>query len=541
MNLFARPTLLVPRRPATRKVIGIAATLWIFGIASSCLVDVEPSKTSSDDMDETGKKNKKSKKGSGKKSAKQGGSSDHDDDSSAPDKKSSKGKKSAKGSDKPDGNDKPGTKKPDPGKCEVGRERACTEGPDGNLIHYPGGVVLGSCKVGIKTCQKNGTWSACKGAVGPKKMDTCEAGNDDNCNGRPNDHCTCKAGQSQPCGTNTGICEKGEMHCQNDGSWGKCEGEVGPKSFEICDGLNDDNCNGISDQNECTCINGRFRPCGDHFQGLCRRGEEYCVDNGRWSGECEGEIKPRPEICDGLHDENCNGLSDQEECECINDRIELCDIPGGIGDCRLGIRSCRDGKWSYCEPRFPQTQESCNSRYDQHGQATGDEDCDGSINEHNDGYPPLGCLDYMQDLDKDGYGAEGVPTKCFCEGNIQTGYVRATSKAGTDCGDCDRAYSGGWSTHPDRQYGSDQPSECARYLGKLLFDYNCDGREVSIKKGGNEVVRCVGDNESACRNIGGRWLDSVPACGESQKTGDCRWKDSKCEPTLDGGDMRQCL
>jgi hypothetical protein len=52
--------------------------------------------------------------------------------------------------------------------------------------------------------------------VGPAANDTCDPGNDDNCNGSPNDGCVCVNTTTQPCG---GVCD---IQTCASGTWGAC-------------------------------------------------------------------------------------------------------------------------------------------------------------------------------------------------------------------------------------------------------------------------------------------------------------------------------
>jgi len=68
----------------------------------------------------------------------------------------------------------------------IGSTRACgTHAQDG----------IGACKAGSQTCaagagNATAAWGACAGSVGPAASDTCQAGDDSNCNGVKNEGCT---------------------------------------------------------------------------------------------------------------------------------------------------------------------------------------------------------------------------------------------------------------------------------------------------------------------------------------------------------------
>ena len=98
------------------------------------------------------------------------------------------------------------------------------------------------------------------GCGGP---DICGNGTDEDCDGMPDDGCTCTAGAVQACfqgppgRRNVGSCVDGMQTCQGTDEftfWGPCTGGITP-SDEACD-TQDNNCNGCADDNpECCVVN----------------------------------------------------------------------------------------------------------------------------------------------------------------------------------------------------------------------------------------------------------------------------------------------
>ncbi len=60
--------------------------------------------------------------------------------------------------------------------CPAGQQKSCYHGPAGTQ-------GKGSCKAGTSTCQPNGTWGPCAGAVVPRK-EVCGNGVDEDCDGK---------------------------------------------------------------------------------------------------------------------------------------------------------------------------------------------------------------------------------------------------------------------------------------------------------------------------------------------------------------------
>ncbi len=156
--------------------------------------------------------------------------------------------------------------------CNDGETRPCYDGP-------PSTSGVGACLMGTQTCTGNQWVLDCVGEVVPTG-EICASASDANCDGLAgcdDPTCTadvactqaCQDGEARPCyagpgGTmNVGTCRAGTQTCTG-GQWPfDCPGQVLPIN-EICNDLNDHNCNG-------------FRGCDDIF--VCML-DSYC-----W-GEC---------------------------------------------------------------------------------------------------------------------------------------------------------------------------------------------------------------------------------------------------------------
>jgi len=94
-----------------------------------------------------------------------------------------------------------------------------------------------------------------------------------------------------------------------------CAPALADGSEAQCNGLDDD-CDGSVDEG-CPCSTGDVQPCflgppGRRRVGACVDGAQTCMRGGEFAaywGECQGGIRPRQEVCDGL-DNDCNGCPD---------------------------------------------------------------------------------------------------------------------------------------------------------------------------------------------------------------------------------------
>lgn len=375
--------------------------------------------------------------------------------------------------------------------CSFGMSASCKQRENGSTVVFPGGSPQGPCKLGVKTCTSNQTWGPCVGLVGPEPRDRCEIYLDDsNCNGVPNEGCHCRSGQPpRPCGTDIGVCKAGFQYCL-DGLWGSCTGAIGPT----------------------------------------------------------------PERCDGKGlDEDCDGAVDLEDDDCACSGSEpwvSCTIPGRAGDCSLGAQFCVNGVLSECRPRFQADAESCGPpRSDALGTATGDEDCDGRIDETDSASRPIGCHYYMIDRDRDGWGALGAEHLnrrdasfgCFCdlpERLAKLGFVRAPGFefVNKDCADDSE---GGESVHPKQLEFYRKPSGTLervspKWIGGA-FDYNCDGRAEREHEGTKRLDCVFNPDLLVCEwSSNNRFWEAqeTPACGSTVQIPTCRRKSTaEGEPT----------
>lgn len=243
----------------------------------------------------------------------------------------------------------------------------------------------GRCTAGTQTCvvatdRKTSAWGTCTGSIGPAAADACTPGNDDNCNGNPNEGCTCVEGSTQGCGpaAAVGICKKGSQTCTG-AVWGACVGAVLPAARD-CTSTLDNDCDGHPDNTidtVCACASGATQGCGKHpgqdGNGPCKAGSQTCVvavdkKSSAW-GACVGSVGPAAvDGCDPTNDDNCNGTP-HEGCTCVNGTSRGCG-PAAIGICKPGTQICANATWpTTCTGAVTAKARDCTS--------TVDNDCDG--------------------------------------------------------------------------------------------------------------------------------------------------------------------
>lgn len=120
-----------------------------------------------------------------------------------------------------------------------------------------------------------------------------------------------------------GACATGALKCAGGGGL-QCSGPQ-PGAVDCTTPGADANCNGIPDANEqacqpVSCAEGAKQDCYDGpdstdpgplpaTKGICTHGKRTC-SNGLW-GPCQGQVLPRPEVCNGIDDSCTGGTPDQ--------------------------------------------------------------------------------------------------------------------------------------------------------------------------------------------------------------------------------------
>lgn len=178
--------------------------------------------------------------------------------------------------------------------CEPGAVDSCWETPQGAPFEAERPEeILGACLLGERKCGEDGAWASCLGAIAPEAADSCTPGNDANCNGVPNEDCPpCTNDDERGCGLDTGNCQEGTQTC-TDGAWGECAGEIKPAASDRCDTEGDDaNCNGTPNDG-CSCIASQYPKsclqCGTQACDGATGTPGACVGNG--SVRCVGDVK----------------------------------------------------------------------------------------------------------------------------------------------------------------------------------------------------------------------------------------------------------
>ena len=291
----------------------------------------------------------------------------------------------------------------------------------------------GACKVTILACVE-GSPQTCSPLQGTDKDLNCD-GIDEDCDSEIDDDYII----DNNCGI--GLCKVNSTASScNNGIESECQPGQPLDNDSLCNQIDDD-CDGETDE-DCECENGDTQSCGLDI-GECEKGVQTCT-NGYWS-ECDDEIKPTDEICDGK-DNNCDSNTDETWPEVLNSVSTNCD-GNDLDLCKNGTWTCTsDGSSIECK-NDNNIIEICDEI---------DNDCDGQIDE---GYPNLGaeCTEgvgecankgeYECNSNQDGIKCNAVPKseeteKCDsldndCDGDVDEDFTELGEQCTEGLGECE--------------------------------------------------------------------------------------------------------
>lgn len=197
-----------------------------------------------------------------------------------------------------------------PSECEPEEQQVCDTS------------FLGVCAAGVQFCDELGFWSECMQTI-IASPEVCDNKLDDDCNGLAD--CDDEA------------CVEDAV-CQSEPEIipGPYCGDANLDEGEECDDGNTENGDGCSA--DCVvelppeCILEDARICDTGFLGICAVGTQDCDEQGFWS-ECMQNSTSTTEVCDNGSDDNCDGFTDCEDENCLED--VTCQLEPYCGDGNL--------------------------------------------------------------------------------------------------------------------------------------------------------------------------------------------------------------
>ncbi|MSP92899.1 MAG: hypothetical protein EXR79_14035 [Myxococcales bacterium] len=293
---------------------------------------------------------------------------------------------------------------------------------------------------GQQTAKTAGDCADLDPKVGPKQLEWCGNGKDDNCSGTEDDEdaADCTDFYADPdkdgFGVNAGACMCGPNTKYPAAKKGDCDpgdAKVFPGAKETCNGKDDD-CDGKIDEEDGGGCSTFFADAdgdgfGDALKSVCLCKPEFPFVVAV-AGDCnDADVTVSPalkEACNGK-DDNCSGAIDEPGAQGCKDAWT--DTDGdGFGDPTKSACVCKVGapfnaqKGGDCDDTLaqisPLAAEVCNGK---------DDNCAGGVDEAN----AQGCQTWLPDQDGDGYGKSGAG-QCLCKPTAPW-----TAQSGGDCDD----------------------------------------------------------------------------------------------------------
>ncbi|XYI03887.1 MopE-related protein [Sorangium sp. So ce1128] len=240
-------------------------------------------------------------------------------------------------------------------------------------------------------------------------------------------------------------------------------------------------------------------PPGTQGVGRCTAGLRTCDESGTTYGPCEGEVLPSPEDCSAPEDEDCDGLSDGEDadCVCVPGTEVICysgDLDTlGVGACEAGTARCREDGSGFgpCLGEVLPAAETCLTPVD--------DDCDGQTNEEGAG---CACLPgevipcYSGPPGTEGAGrCAGGTARCDaqgtgfgpCEGEVVPAPETCATPVDDDCDGQTNEEGAGCACLPDAVVPCYSGPAGTQGVGR------CAGGTARCRSDGTQLGPCVGE------------------------------------------------